>query len=54
MYCFACSEKRTAIRFRKIGYNQNPGLPICHECDALSDNELSKKLAKYERKKAKK
>ena len=50
MKCFVCSENRDAIRYRKIGFYQHPGLPICGTCDVLSDDELTKKMARKEEK----
>lgn len=42
MKCFVCqpSNRKDAIRFRKVGYYQIPGLPICGRCDAQDDDEV--------------
>lgn len=49
MFCFVCPGKRVATHYRKVGYYRKPGLPICDDCETLTDDEITKKMAKKEK-----
>lgn len=48
MKCLCCSQ-RNMKRWRKVGFYQKPGLPVCNTCDALPDDKLLAKKTRRER-----